>query len=86
MDFFRVLWDLEDDPDGNLQHIFEHGVTADEVEQVLRTAVIGRVSRSSGRPLAFGYTDQGRLLAVVFEWIDEDTICPVTAYDVEDGL
>jgi len=83
MHFLRVVWDLADDPDGNLQHIAGHGVTAEEVEQVLANAVLEHASRSSDRPLAFGYTDDGRLLAIIFEWIDEDTVYPVTAYEVE---
>ena len=32
MQISRVLWDLDDDPDGNVQHIAEHGLTIDEVE------------------------------------------------------
>ena len=61
-----VIWDLEDDPQGNVQHIAEHGVTLDEVEEVLndrhsRTAH----SASSGRPITFGWTAAGRYLAVV---------------------
>ncbi len=50
-----IIWDLDDDPDGNVQHIAEHGVTVEEVEEVLfdpRTRT-GR-SRTSGRPQAFG--------------------------------
>ena len=35
MDDVHVVWDLEDDPDGNVQHIQEHGITMDEVEDVL---------------------------------------------------
>jgi hypothetical protein len=31
-----VPWDLEDDPEGNVQHIAEHGITAEEAEEVLR--------------------------------------------------
>ncbi len=31
----RVIWDLEDDPDGNFQHIAEHDVTPEEVDEVL---------------------------------------------------
>ena len=27
-----VIWDLEDDPDGNVQHILEHDVTVEEYE------------------------------------------------------
>jgi len=28
-----VIWDLEDDPDGNFHHIAEHGVAPEEVEE-----------------------------------------------------
>ena len=30
-----VIWDSDDDPRGNVQHIAQHGVTKDEVEEVL---------------------------------------------------
>ena len=35
----QIIWDLEDDPDGNYWHIVVegHGVTQDEVEEVLGT-------------------------------------------------
>ena len=85
MPSIQIIWDLEDDPDGNVQHIAEHGVTTDEVEQVLfdpaSTAAINR--SGSGNQLTFGYTDAGRYLAVVWEHVDDDplTIYPVTAYE-----
>lgn len=41
-------------------------------------------SRSSGRPVAIGTTSTGRTILVVYEEIDEDTVYPVTAYDLED--
>ena len=52
MDDTHVVWDLEDDPDGTVQHIQEHGISMDEVEDVLldrdsQTAV----SKSSGDPI-----------------------------------
>ena len=55
MDDSQVVWDLEDDPDGNVRHIQERGITMDEVEDVLldrdsQTAV----SKSSGDPITFG--------------------------------
>ena len=28
-----IIWDMDDEPDGNVQHIAEHGVTVDEVEE-----------------------------------------------------
>jgi hypothetical protein len=80
-----VIWDLEDDPDGNVQHLREHRVTMDEAEEVLLDPQSSRApSRSSGLPTAFGWTSTGRHLAVVYELVDDDplTLRPVTAYDV----
>jgi hypothetical protein len=28
-----IIWDLDNGPDGNFQHIAEHGVTVDEVNR-----------------------------------------------------
>src|SRR5262249_14836968 len=82
MPFDSILWDLDDDPEGNVQHCAEHGVTKEEVEEVFDNATDADVSRSSGRPVVFGDTSTGRHLMVVFEEIDADTVYPVTAYDV----
>jgi len=80
-----IIWDLDDDPDGNVQHIAEHGVTVEEVEEVLfdpRTRT-GR-SRTSGRPQAFGSTSTGKYITVIWDEVSDDprTIYPVTAYEV----
>ena len=77
-----ILWDRDDDPDGNVQHCAKHGVTKEEVEDVIENPWDEDISRSSGRPVAFGYTSTGRHLMVVYEQIDADTVYPVTAYDV----
>jgi hypothetical protein len=79
-----VIWDLEDDPDGNLAHIAEHGITQDEVEEVVGDPGNKSVpSDSSGRPLTFGWTSTGRYIGVVWEHVcsDPSTIKPVTAFD-----
>jgi uncharacterized DUF497 family protein len=79
----RVIWDLEEDPDGNFQHIAEHDVTPEEVEEVLNDRYSRTVhSDSSGRPLTFGWTSEGRYLAVVWELVEDEPISvyPVTAY------
>jgi len=55
-----------------------------EIEQVLRNPVDMDVSESSGRPIAFGRTSKGRFLAVVYEQVDEVTVYPITAFDVEE--
>jgi uncharacterized DUF497 family protein len=81
----EILWDLEDDPDGNVQHVAEHGVTVAEVEAVLRDprSRSGR-SRRSGRPQVFGWTPTDKFITVIFEEIPGEPrmIYPVTAYEV----
>jgi uncharacterized DUF497 family protein len=79
-----IIWDLPDDPDGNVQHIASHDITLAEVEDVLLDRDSeDTLSRSSGRPITFGYTSSGRYLAVVWEHVDDNplTIYPITAYD-----
>lgn len=61
MGFRRTYWDLDDDPRGNVQHIAEHEVTKEEVEEVLEHPEGIERSRSSGRCIAFGETSTGRL-------------------------
>ncbi len=80
---WEIIWDLDDDPDGNVAHIAEHEITKDEVEEVLRDPLSEAVSRSSGRPIAFGITSTGKSIGVVYEPVDDDTVYPVTAYEVE---
>jgi hypothetical protein len=82
-----VVWDLEDDPEGNVQHIAEHGVTMDEVEEVISNPdgdLVTANRNPSGNMLTFGFTSAGRYLCVAWEHLDDDplTIYPVTAYDV----
>jgi uncharacterized DUF497 family protein len=81
-----IDWDDPDDDEGNTAHVAEHGLTADEVDSVLideRTTF--DLSDSSGRPVAFGTTNTGRFIAVVFEienLADPLAIRPITAYEV----
>jgi len=68
-----------------VQHIDEHGLTIDEVEEVLYAAEDVVASYSSGRPVVFGETSTGKHIAVVFDVIDDDPLAvyPVTAYETE---
>lgn len=83
MGFAEVIWDLDDDAEGNVQHIAEHEISKEEVEEVLENPDGIETSRSSGRPIAFGQTSTGRLIAVVYDEVEEDAVYPVTAYEVE---
>ena len=77
-----IIWDLDDDPNGNVQHCAEHGITTNEIEEVLLNATDREVSHSSGRPVVFGDTSTGRQIMVVYEEVDADTVYPITAYEV----
>jgi uncharacterized DUF497 family protein len=82
MAFFSILWDMDDEPDGNVQHCAQHGVTKEEVEEVLQNPTDTDDSYSSGKPVAFGDTSTGRHLIVVYEEVAADMVYPITAYDV----
>jgi uncharacterized DUF497 family protein len=82
MPWYDIIWNYE--PGGNVQHIAEHGLGVEDVEAVLSNPLEKITSRSSGRPVVTGYTTDGRLIFVVYEEIDDVTIYPVTAYEVED--
>jgi hypothetical protein len=80
-----VLWDLPDDPDGNIRHIEENGLTVEEVEDVLLNPDNDEaLSRSSGRPITFGWTSTGRHVAVIWETVNDDPrmVMVRTAYEV----
>ena len=64
------------------EHLVEHGATPDEFEAVVCGPESVDISRSSGREIAFGEVN-GRFLACVYEMLDESTVLPVTAYEVE---
>jgi hypothetical protein len=83
MQQWAIIWDLDDDPDGNVAHIAEHGIDKDEVAEVLRNPLAESTSRSSGRPIVFGITSTGKSIGVVYETVDADTVYPITAYEVE---
>lgn len=75
---------MEDEPTGNVLHILEHGVTTLEAEVVILNSISNTTtSRSSENNITFGYTNEGRYLAVVWEHVMDDplTVYIVTAYD-----
>jgi uncharacterized DUF497 family protein len=79
----RIIWDLDDDPDGNVQHFAANGVAVEEAEEVLFAADDVFASNSSGRPIVFGWTSTGKYLAVVFEFVEREprSVYPLTAYE-----
>lgn len=82
MDFLQIIWDDEDDPDGNVEHIAEHGLSIDDVEHVLGNPASRGTSNSTGLPVVWGYTADLVYIIVVYEQIDVGTIRVITAYEV----
>jgi uncharacterized DUF497 family protein len=82
MKFLQVIWDADDQPAGNVRHIAEHGLTIEDVEYVLENPTREGISSSTGRPCCLGYTPGGDFIIVIYEQVDREMICPVTAYEV----
>jgi uncharacterized DUF497 family protein len=80
MKWSQIIWDGT--PGGNVEHVEEHDLTTDDVDYVLENPLSAGTSRSTGRPCVFGYIPDGRYVMVVYEEIDDDTVLPVTAYEV----
>jgi len=53
-----------------------------DVDHVLENYDARGFSRSTGKPCVFGYTPDGRFIVVIYEEVDDETILPVTAYEV----
>ncbi len=79
-----VIWDEDDEPEGNVAHIAEHDITIDEVEDILydprnRTGP----SNHLGRMLTCGWTETDRFICVAREKVEANpfVVRPVTAFE-----
>ena len=79
MPHFDFVW-----TDEIADHLAEHGITRDEFEEVVSNPRRVGVSRTSGRPCCWGASADGRELFCVYEFLDDLTIVPVTAYELSD--
>lgn len=82
MNYLHIFWDDPNDPDGNVQHIAEHDLEMDDVEEVIECPSSVGTSDSTGRRCLWGYTSEGIYILVVYDEIDDDTIRVATAYEV----
>jgi uncharacterized DUF497 family protein len=80
MRWTQIIWDST--PGGNVEHVEKHDLTTDDVDHVLENYESTGTSRSSGRPCVFEHVPDGRHIVVVYEEIDDETVLPVTAYEV----
>ena len=78
------VWDDEDDESGNVRHIARHGVSPDEVEEVLTSNPLV-LRTGDGRYLGYGTATDRRPLFVVFVHKGHGLVKPVTARPMTDG-
>jgi hypothetical protein len=71
------------DPDTGQPHIYNHGVTEDEIREILARPGEDRPSRDDSRN-ALGQTASGRYLRVIYvPDADADSVFVVTAYELK---
>jgi hypothetical protein len=79
MTWFDVRWVFPEDADrpedSNVEHVAQHGLTFEDVEHALENPLSDQEDSDAC---------DGRVIAVVFERLDDVTIYPITAFVVED--
>ena len=83
MPFIDIVWDMSGEEAGNVDHIADNGLTREDVRHAFDNVYRHTVSKSSGNPAIFGWTEAGELIFVTYERIDDETVYPVTAYRIE---
>ena len=78
---FEFMWDEQ--PGGNVEHLADHGLTPEDVVCAIETAIRHDVSRSSGRPIVYGFTPDDRYIVVIYEEITVRTLYVITAYAID---
>lgn len=79
MPYYFFFW-----TDELIAHLAEHDLAPEDFETVVCNPETLDISRSSGNEVAFGYAEDGRHIMAVFERLDDMTILPITAYEVEE--
>jgi hypothetical protein len=77
MAFFDFIW-----VDSVVEKLAERDLSTDDIEAIIATPEGQDTSRSTGLPVAFGHLAGGRFVIVVYRWIDQATVQPITAYQL----
>ena len=71
------------DPETDQPHIYNHGITEEEIADVLRTPGEDRVGTEGSR-VALGQTSEGRYLRVIYvPDFEPEGVFVITAYDLK---
>jgi len=77
MAYFDFLW-----TETTIAHLAEHGISPEDFENAFLHCEYQGFSRSSGRPVVWGETIDGRYIIAAYDMADPVTVIPVTAYEV----
>ena len=77
MAYLDFVWTYE-----IVEHIARHSISQDDFEFVVCDPERKGLSRSTGLPVAWAHTPDGRYIMAVYEQLDPITVLPVTAYEV----
>ncbi len=75
MAWFEFIWTQY-----RVDKLAQHGLTPDDFEAAFAEYFDEEPSESSGNLIRFGYTADGRTIAMIFQWIEKDlSVIPITA-------
>jgi hypothetical protein len=75
MPFYYIQW-----TESFTAKINSRGIAPEEIEDVIYDPDDKDISRSSGLPLWSGWSRYGNWVSVIFDWQDQDTVRPVSAF------
>ncbi|MDZ4657896.1 MAG: hypothetical protein SH868_10005 [Bythopirellula sp.] len=78
MPFYFFQW-----TDVVVEHIARNGVSVEDFQNVVMAARKTDTSVSTSRDMTYGRAADGRDIVCIYEWLDKDSVFPVTAYEVE---
>lgn len=64
MTWYELIWEWEEE-DGNVAHIAQNDIAPEDVQIVMENPIGEGTSRTSNRPIVFGYTPDGRKIAAI---------------------
>ena len=77
MAYFEFIW-----INSVVEKLAEREISTEDVEVIMSAPAGQDLSRSTGLPVAFGHLADGRFVIVVYHWLDQFTVQPITAYEV----
>lgn len=77
MAYFEFIW-----IDSVVEKLLEREISTEDIVGIMSAPAGQDLSRSTGLPVAFGHLADGRFVIVVYRWLDQFTVQPITAYEV----